>query len=84
MGAYAFQTGVKPQRAAEALKRHAASRSFDLPDGVIDYLLSRLGRDLPSLMSLLDALDRHSLETKRAITLPLLKELLRPEDAGSR
>jgi hypothetical protein len=35
-------------------------------------------------MSLLDALDRHSLETKRAITLPLLKELLRPEDAGSR
>ena len=69
---------------AQALKRHAASRSFDLPDGVIDYLLSRLGRDLPSLMSLLDALDRHSLETKRAITLPLLKELLHPEDAGSR
>jgi chromosomal replication initiation ATPase DnaA len=31
-------------------------------------------------MSVLDALDRHSLEAKRPITLPLLKELLRPED----
>jgi DnaA family protein len=27
-------------------------------------------------MSLLDALDTYSLETKRAITLPLVKELL--------
>ena len=65
---------------ALALKRHAASRSFDLPDGVIDYLQRHLRRDLPSLMSVLDALDRHSLEAKRPITLSLLKELLRPED----
>lgn len=69
---------------ALALKRHAASRSFDLPDVVIDYLLRHLSRDLPSLMSVLDALDRHSLEAKRPITLPLLKELLRPEDDGDR
>ena len=65
---------------ALALKRHAASRSFDLPDGVIEYLLRHLSRDLPSLMSVLDALDRHSLEAKRPITLPLLKELLSSED----
>jgi len=69
---------------ALALKRHAAARSFDLPDGVIDYLLHHLSRDLPSLMSVLDALDRHSLEAKRPITLPLLKELLRSEDDGDR
>ena len=69
---------------ALALKRHAAARSFDLPDGVIDYLLRHLSRDLPSLMSVLDALDRHSLEVKRPITLPLLKELLRAEDDGDR
>jgi DnaA family protein len=31
---------------------------------------------MPSLMSLLEALDHYSLETKRAITLPLLKEML--------
>lgn len=69
---------------AEALKLHASARAFDLPDGVIDYLLRHLSRDLPSLMSVLDALDLHSLETKRPITLPLLKELLEAPDDASR
>lgn len=59
-----------------ALKRHAATRAFDLPDGVAEYLLRHFRRDLPSLMSMLDALDQHSLEAKRPITLPLLRELL--------
>jgi DnaA family protein len=59
-----------------ALQRHADSRAFALPDGVAEYLLRHLQRDLPSLMAVLDALDRHSLETKRPITLPLLRELL--------
>jgi DnaA family protein len=66
-----------------ALKRHAASRAFDLPDGVAEYLLRHLERDLPSLMGVLDALDRHSLEAKRPITLPLLRELLREGDEGA-
>jgi DnaA family protein len=66
-----------------ALKRHAAARSFDLPDGVAEYLLRHLERDLPSLMGVLDALDRHSLEAKRPITLPLLRELLREGDDGA-
>ena len=30
-------------------------------------------------MSMLDALDQHSLEAKRPITLPLLRELLQSE-----
>ena len=62
-----------------ALKGHAAARSFDLSDGVAEYLLRHLRRDLPSLMEVLDALDRHSLETQRPITLPLLRELLQSE-----
>ena len=69
---------------AVALKLHAAARAFDLPDGVVDYLLRHLSRDLPSLMSVLDALDRHSLETKRQITLPLLRELLETQDDTAR
>jgi len=64
-----------------ALKRHAAARSFDLPDGVAEYLLRHFRRDLPSLMNVLDALDQHSLQAKRPITLPLLRELL--QDDGS-
>lgn len=64
-----------------ALKRHAAARAFDLPDGVAEYLLRHFRRDLPSLMTMLDALDRYSLEAKRPITLPLLRELLQAESA---
>ena len=62
-----------------ALKRHAAARAFDLRDEIVDYLLRHLKRDLPSLMTVLDALDHYSLETKRPITLPLLRELLQSE-----
>lgn len=65
-----------------ALKRHAAARAFDLPDGVAEYLLRHFRRDLPSLMSMLDALDQYSLEAKRPITLPLLRELLQADAPG--
>lgn len=67
-----------------ALKRHAAARAFDLPDGVAEYLLRHFRRDLPSLMTMLDALDRYSLEAKRPITLPLLRELLHAQAADDR
>lgn len=66
-----------------ALKRHAAARAFDLRDEIVEYLLRHLKRDLPSLMTVLEALDRYSLETKRPITLPLLRELLQSEDDGN-
>ncbi|MCK7496103.1 MAG: hypothetical protein MZW92_38055 [Comamonadaceae bacterium] len=44
--------------------------------GIIDYLLRHGERDLPSLMAVLDALDRVSLEQQRPVTLPLLREAL--------
>ena len=61
---------------ALALKSHAASRGFALPQEVGDYLLRHGQRDLPSLMATLDALDRYSLANRRQVTLPLLRELL--------
>ena len=33
-------------------------------------------RDMPTLTGIVDALDRYSLETKRAVTLPLVRDLL--------
>ena len=45
---------------ALAMKSHAASRGFNLPQEVGDYLLRHGQRDLPSLMAALDALDRYS------------------------
>ncbi len=61
---------------ASALAEHAQARGFDLSREVIDYLLQRQRRDLPNLIAILDALDRYSLETKRVITVPLVRELL--------
>jgi len=58
------------------LRAEAARRGLPLDDGVIDYLLTRLPRDLPSLATLLSRLDRFALARKRAITLPLVREFL--------
>ncbi|MBX9903323.1 MAG: DnaA regulatory inactivator Hda [Burkholderiales bacterium] len=59
-----------------AVHSYARARGFELPAEVTDYLLSRAPRDLSSLRALVDTLDRLSLEQKRAITVPLARELL--------
>ncbi|WP_133650233.1 DnaA regulatory inactivator Hda [Paraburkholderia flava] len=59
-----------------ALKHAARERGLVLADDVPAYLLTHFRRDMPSLMTLLDALDRFSLEQKRAVTLPLLRAML--------
>ena len=59
-----------------ALTIYARSRGFALSDEVVAYLLAHGRRDMPSLMATLAALDRHSLASKRAITLPLLRDWL--------
>ncbi len=58
-----------------ALRAHAASRGFQLRDDVASYVLRYAKRDMPSLIGILDALDRYSLETGREITVPLLKQM---------
>ena len=60
----------KPQ----ALAAYAHARGFALTDDVIAYLLAHGRRDMPSLVATLAALDRHSLASKRPITVPLLRE----------
>lgn len=59
-----------------ALHAHAASRGYPLRPEVIDFMLKRWPRDLKSLVKVLDALDRYSLEQKRAVSLDLVRELL--------
>jgi DnaA family protein len=61
---------------AAVLKQAAHERGIALADDVPAYLLTHFRRDMPSLMALLDALDRFSLEQKRAVTLPLLRTML--------
>ena len=47
-----------------------------LSDEVMDYILTRFSRDLGSLMEFLDQLDHYALQTKRAITVPLIKSMM--------
>ena len=68
--------GLDDGEKSAALCRHADARGFRLSREVAAYLLRHARRDMPSLLALLDALDRYSLETRRAITVPLLRELL--------
>jgi DnaA family protein len=63
-----------------ALRREADRRGLFLSDDVIDYLLRRFSRDLKHLMDLLDRLDEFALVHKRAITVPLLKQMLSEGD----
>jgi DnaA family protein len=58
------------------LRGEAARRSLRLSDEVVAYLLNRLPRDLASLNAVLEALDRYSLQTKRPVTLPLVRRAL--------
>lgn len=59
-----------------ALRREADHRGVFLSDEVVDHLLTRFARDLKHLMAMLDRLDGFSLSTQRAITVPMLKQML--------
>lgn len=70
---------VKPltdEERARYLRGEAERRGMRVPAEVIGYLLTHVRRDLPTLTAILDRLDRVSLEQKRQITLPLVRELL--------
>ncbi|KNE75985.1 Chromosomal replication initiator protein DnaA [Candidatus Burkholderia crenata] len=69
-------TPLSDESKASALKHAARERGIALADEVPAYLLTHFRRDMPSLMTLLDELDRFSLEQKRAVTLPLLRTML--------
>ncbi|MEY5101050.1 MAG: DnaA regulatory inactivator Hda [Pseudomonadota bacterium] len=62
-----------------ALRRAADERGVFLGDEVMDFMLKRFSRDLGSLMTLLETLDRYALRTQRAITIPLIKAMLENE-----
>jgi DnaA family protein len=59
-----------------ALAAYARQRGLRLPAEVIDFLLVHGRRDMPWLIAALAALDRHTLATKRPLTVPLLRDWL--------
>ena len=67
---------LSEENALVALREHALARGMVLPKEIINYLFHHAPRDMRSLCALLTALDRYSLEQRRPLTLPLLRELL--------
>lgn len=67
---------LSDEEKAAALRAHARARALALAEDVLAYLLQHAPRDMASLIAILDALDRLSLEQKRPITLPLLRDAL--------
>lgn len=58
------------------LAQRAARRGLQIDEAVIDYLFSRVGRDLQSLGELLDRLDHASLAAQRRLTIPFIRTVL--------
>lgn len=68
--------GLTDEEKMDALETVAQERGFALSPDVLPYLITHYPRDMHSLVVILDALDQYSLQTKRAITLPLLREMI--------
>ena len=65
----------EPERRA-VLRQAADARGVFLSDEVMDFMLTRFSRDLGSLMELLELLDGYALQTKRAITIPMIRAMM--------
>ncbi len=74
-GSYQLQV-LSDDDKPKALQARAEQRGFELSDRVIDYLYRRYPRDIESLMSILNQLDKESLKQKTVITVPFVKQVL--------
>lgn len=61
---------------AAAIAAQARERALKLTPEAIDYLMRHAPRDMRTLSMLVVALDQYTLEQKRPLTLPLLREVL--------
>lgn len=59
-----------------ALRHYAETQGYQLNDTLINYLLTHYERDLGSLFHLLSRLNQLSLETKKNLTVQLVKQLI--------
>lgn len=60
----------------QVLLQRARQRGLELDDAVLDYLFTRVSRDLQTLSQLLDRLDHASLAAQRRLTIPFIKMIL--------
>lgn len=68
--------GLDQEALEGALRLHADARGIELPDVVINYLLTHFKRDASVLVELLKLLDHTSLQEQRKVTVPFIKQVL--------
>jgi DnaA family protein len=61
---------------ALALESHAVARGLKIGSELVPYMLTRLPRDIRSLLGVLDAADHFSLARGKALTVPVLRQWL--------
>jgi DnaA-homolog protein len=76
---FALQALREDERLA-ALRLRAAQRGLELPDDVARFLMARVPRDMGSLQSLLETLDRRALQAQRRLTVPFVRRVLEQRD----
>ena len=64
----------------QALQQAAQQRGLHLGDDVVAYMQTRFARNTGSLMALLRMLDNYTLQTQRAVTIPLIKQMLEEQE----
>ena len=72
---FALKVLTEPERRS-VLRQDADARGVFLSDEVMAFLLTRFSRDLGSLMEMLNLLDGYALQSKRAITVPMVKAMM--------
>lgn len=60
----------------QVLRLRAQQRGCEMPEETGRYLMKRISRDLPDLVSLIDQLDEASLAEQRRLTVPFVKQVL--------
>lgn len=66
-----------------ALQQRAQAIGMEMSDDVARYLFSHTRRDMHSLFTLLERLDRATLAAQRRLTIPFLKQFLLSAESGS-
>tara|TARA_R110001592_G_scaffold52511_8_gene160704 strand:+ start:20079 stop:20831 length:753 start_codon:yes stop_codon:yes gene_type:complete len=60
----------------ELIRSLAKLKGFLMDDDVSAFILKRSGRDVPSLLKIIDTLDKATLIEKRKLTVPFVKKIL--------
>ena len=62
----------------QVIVQRAKQRGLEIDDAVLDYLFTRVSRDLHTLSEIVDRLDHASLAAQRRLTVPFIKTVLNP------